>query len=451
MASQVSRRKAIKAGAAALAGVGAGARVAVQGQAPGVLTGTQAGRQYRGWVHSVPDPNPGALETLTMLPIGGRQVVVRTEATQCCYSNVGRVLGAENTWGGFGGARDDQGIIFGHGGVGVVEAIGPDVRGVSVGDRVIVGVTPECGKCHNCLRGRADMCLVLFGEPFDPILAVATMADGTEIVQDTNIGGHAELIVTLEEWCVTVFTDAPAVDLAMLHCVGGTGLGTTMTHAPVEPGADVVVFGCGPLGLSAVQGARIQGAGQVIAVDPIGYRRDVAVNVGATMAVDPAAEEDGLVEMLREQCRGETDRKFVGAKPIRGRQLGPDFIVEAVGGTRLPLPPEVEAPPDPTGILPLEQAFDLCPAGGHVMTTGVAQRGEVSFVGGRWANGGKTHHQSQFGGTHLKRDMPRYVRLLENGLYDARSLATSTYGVEQTGEAHQAVADRTTVAAIITF
>jgi S-(hydroxymethyl)glutathione dehydrogenase/alcohol dehydrogenase len=445
----VSRRKAIATGAAALAGVGSGALA--EGQAPGVLTGTQAGRQYRAWVHSVPDPNRGALETLTMLPIGGRQVVVRTEATQCCYSNVGRVLGVEGTRGGFGGARDDQSIIFGHGGVGVVEAIGPDVRGIAVGDRVIVGVTPECGQCHNCLRGRADMCLVLFGEPNDPILAVATRADGTEVVQDTNIGGHAELIVTLEEWCVPVFTDAPAVELAMLHCVGGTGLGTTMTHAPVEPGADVVVFGCGPLGLSAVQGARIMGAGQIIAVEPVAYRRDVALAVGATLALDPAAEGDGLVNTLRNLCRGAADRKFAGAKPVRGGQLGPDFIIEAVGGTRLPVPPQVEAPPDPTGILPLEQAFDLCPAGGHLMTTGVAQQGNVSFVGGRWANGGRTHHQSQFGGTHLKRDIPRYVRLLENGQYDAASLATSTFTVEQTGEAHQAVADRTTVAAIITF
>ncbi len=444
---RVSRRRAIGAGAAGL--VGAGAMLGAQGQAPAVVTGTQAGRRFRAWVHSVPDPNKGTLETLTMMPIGGRQVVVRNEATQCCYSNVARVLGTGNTRGGFGGAKDGQAIIFGHGGVGVVEAVGPDVRRVAVGDRVIIGVTPQCGECHNCLRGRADMCLVLFGNPNDPILPVARMPNGTEVVQDTNIGGHAELIVTLDEWCVPVFSSAPAVELAMLHCVGATGLGTTMTQAPVETGSDVVVFGCGPLGLSAVQGARIMGAGQVIAVEPVRVRREVALAVGATIALDPSAEGDGLVERIRELCKGPVDRKFSGRRARVGNQRGPDFIIEAVGGTRFT--PKVEAPPDPTGVLPLQQAWQLCPAAGHLVTTGVGQTGNVQFPAGQWANGAKTHHPSQFGGTHLKRDIPRYVRLLERGLYDATRLATATYRLEQTQEAHQAVADRTTIAAIITF
>jgi S-(hydroxymethyl)glutathione dehydrogenase/alcohol dehydrogenase len=256
---------------------------------------------------------------------------------------------------------------------------------------------------------------------------------------------------------VPVFTSVKPVELAMLHCVGGCGLGTTMTLAPVEPGSDVAVFGAGPVGLSAVQGARIMGAAQIIVVEPVRVRRELALRVGATHVFDPNTEGANLVPKIKDLCKGPTDRKLAGGRDYTANaahiaaNIGPDFIIEAVGYDRAR--PRVEAGPDPTGILPLQQVWQLCPTGGHICTTGVGfpAQATVSFPVNQWTNGSKTHHSSQYGGVNMMRDLPRYVRLIEKGLYDAKSLITSVYPIEKTLDAYQEVADRTTVTAMIVF
>ena len=338
--------------------------------------------------------------------------------------------------------------------MGIVEAVGPEVRRVQPGDRVIVAVTPQCGQCYHCLRGRADRCQFLAAVKAIPI---ATLRDGTQVVQAGNIGGIAELMVAFEESVVPVFTKVPPIELAMLHCVGGCGLGTTMTLAPVEPGSDVAVFGAGPVGLSAVQGARIMGAAQIIAVEPIRVRRELALKVGATTVLDPNAEGNNLVPKIKDLCKGQTQRKFAGGRDWTANRariaanIGPDFVIEAVGCDRAR--PKVEAGPDPSGILPLQQVWQVCPTGGHICTTGVGYppQATLALPVNQWTNGSKSHHSSQYGGVNMMRDLPRYVRLIEKGLYDAKSLVTSTYPLEKTIDAYQAVADRTTVTAMIVF
>jgi S-(hydroxymethyl)glutathione dehydrogenase/alcohol dehydrogenase len=448
-----------KKSAAAAAGAAFAAQSA-QGQSARGQSSALAGRKFKALVSHGFGRNTTSLQELTLLPISGRQVVVRTEVTQCCYTMAGRVMGTQDPPDPNGPQAapiindPNQPTIQGHGGVGIVEAVGPDVRRVQVGDRVIVAVTPQCGVCYHCLRGRADRCQFLAGNKAVPI---AAMADGTKVVQAGNIGGLAELMVANEESMVPVFTDARPIDLAMLHCVGGCGLGTTMTLAPVEPGSNVAVFGGGPVGLSAVQGARIMGASQVILVEPIRVRRELGLKVGATVALDPNVEGANLVPKIKDLCKGPTNRKFAGGRDWTANaariaaNIGPDFIIEAVGYDRAK--PKLEAGPDPTGILPLQQVWQTCPTGGHICTTGVGHppQATIAFPVNQWTNGSKTHHSSQYGGVNMMRDLPRYVKLIEKGLYDAKSLITSTYPLEKTMDAYQAVADRTTVTAMIVF
>src|SRR5207249_4828660 len=153
------------------------------------------------------------------------------------------------------------------------------VRRVQVGDRVIVNVLPHCGQCYGCLRGRRCMAFNA-GVPF------ADTEDGTPVIGSLNVGGMAELMVPYEESVVPVFTSVPPAQLSLLHCVSGCGLGMTTTMG-VFRGSDVAVFGAGPVGLSSMQGARILGAKQIIAVEPIKVRRDLALKLGATTALDP--------------------------------------------------------------------------------------------------------------------------------------------------------------------
>jgi S-(hydroxymethyl)glutathione dehydrogenase/alcohol dehydrogenase len=335
---------------------------------------------------------------------------------------------------------NEMAIIQGHGGIGVVEAVGPEVRRVRAGDRVLVSGTPQCGSCYHCLRGRADMCQFLSAIGADDLVPIADLSDGTPVFENSHIGGLAELMVTFEEWVVPVFTKAAVVDLEMvLSCVSVAGLGATLSPslAPVEAGSTVAVVGCGPLGLSAVQGARIAGASTIIAIDPIRARREVASRIGATHVLDPNAEGPKLVERVRALAAWPTDRLWSGGRNLGGRRpgAGADFVIEAAGADN--------ASPK------LEQAYQMCALGGHLITTSLV-RGNISFPGTQFTIGGVTHHPGQAGGASPMRDVPKFVRLLDEGQYNAKALATTVVPLERMLAAYEEVAYRTTITAIMT-
>jgi S-(hydroxymethyl)glutathione dehydrogenase/alcohol dehydrogenase len=433
---------------------------ALAAQGPAVITR----RRFKAWISRGNGSGRTTLQDVTLRPIGGRQVVVRTEATNLCYSNVPAVLGlqppaataaaAPSPLAIGSGARqmNEMAVIQGHGGIGIVEAVGPEVRRVQVGDRVCVSGTPQCGSCYRCLRGRSDMCQFLSAIGADDLVPIADLADGTPVFENSHIGGLAELMVTFEDWVVPIFTRADAVDLGMVcGCVSVAGLGATLSPslALVEPASAVAVVGCGPLGLSAVQGARIAGASTIIAIDPVRARRDVAQRVGATHVLDPNAEGDSLVQRVRALTAGPTDRLWAGGRNPGGRRpgAGPDFVIEAAGAEQVV--PKVERGPDPTGILPVQQAYQMCGLGAHLVTTSLV-RGTVSLPGTLFTIGGVTHHGGQAGGASPMRDIPRFVKLLEQRQYDAKSMVTRVVPLADMLAAYEEVAYRTTVTAIMT-
>jgi S-(hydroxymethyl)glutathione dehydrogenase/alcohol dehydrogenase len=464
----ISRRGLLKKGSAAAAAAAAlGSRSGAaqgQGQAPAVITN----RTFRAWISRGTGRGRTTLHDVRLRPISGRQVVVRTEACNLCYSNVGAVLGiqpappaapldsargANQAAVGLAGVNaNSMALIQGHGGVGVVEAVGPEVRRVQVGDRVCVSGTPQCGSCYHCLRGRADVCQLLGRNLPSDLVPVADLGDGTPVYSNSHIGGLAELMITFEEWVVPVVTKANAVDLGMvLSCVSVAGLGATTsgTLATVAPGSVVAVVGCGPLGLSAVQGARIAGASTIIAIDPIRMRRDLAMKVGATHVLDPNVEGTGLVERVRSLSNGPTSRAWSGGRDSGGRRsgAGADFVVEACGAEFVR--PKLEQGPDPTGILPMQQAYEMCNAGGHLVTTGLV-RGTIALPAFLFAIGGISHSGGQAGGANPMRDLPRFVSLLDSGQYNAKALATRVVPLADMLDAYEEVAYRTTVTAIMT-
>jgi S-(hydroxymethyl)glutathione dehydrogenase/alcohol dehydrogenase len=459
MRGQVSRRTVLKQGAAAAAGGAAGLLGGreVLAQAPAVATGAQAGRPFRAWVQQGAQ---AGVEDLRLLPLQPRQVLIRTEASAPCYTMVMRGIGgtpaippvgpAAGPGGGGGNAPAPQ--IQNHCGVGVVEAVSPDVKRVRPGDRVIVGVTSYCGQCYMCLRGRADHCqftmAVVGGFP-----SMAERADGTPVGASIGLGGLSELMVVYEEYTCPVFTDVPPAQIALLGDTVATGFAAGMCLMRIEPGADVVVLGAGAVGLGAVQAARVMGAGQVIVSEPVAHRRALAQQLGATTVLDPNAEGDGLVERIRELCKGPTDRWFAGGRGwdtlARNDNRGADFTIEAVGrtGDR----PAVEQPPDPTGVVPLRQAWEFTRRGGEIVYLGFGQPGEVSYPATAFANRGRTVHAGQQGGLNMMRDLPRFIRLVEKGDLDLISLVTSTWSLDETRQALQVLSDRTELAPVVVF
>src|SRR5215475_4313580 len=374
----MTRRGLLKKGAAAVAASAAGLLTA-SAQSPALVPR----RKFRAWISQGDGPGRTKLREVTLRPISGRQVLVRTEATNLCYSNAAAVLGQTQAAGvpspqsvlaAPAGTRrmNDMAVIQGHGGIGVVEAVGPEVHRVQVGDRVCVSGTPQCGSCYHCLRGRSDMCQFLSAIGADDLVAIADMSDGTPVYENSHIGGLAELMVAPEEWIVPLFTRADTVELAMVcSCVSVAGLAaaTSPNLAPVEPASGVAVVGCGPLGLSAIQGARIAGAATIIAIDPIRVRRELALRVGATHALDPNVEGNTIIQKIRELTVWPTDRLWAGGRNPAGRRpgAGADFVVEAAGADQVR--PKLEAGPDPTGIQPMQQAYQMCALGGHLITT----------------------------------------------------------------------------------
>lgn len=289
----VSRRRILKGSLAALGGAAAltSSGAEPQAQAPAVLTGAQAGRRFRALVGNAAT---GAVEELRLTALNAKHVLVRTEASAPCYTMVSNGIGGTPTIPRPApaatpanpppaGAAPRPGIAN-HTFVGIVEAVGSSVTRVRPGDRVIVGVTSYCGVCYQCLRGRADMCQFTFAISTFP--AFAERADGTPVGAQLGIGGLSELNVVLEEYTCPVFTDVPPAELSLLGDTVATGVAAAMCLFQVEPGSDVVVLGAGAVGSSAVQGARIMGASQIIPVEPIRRRRELVLTLGATAVLD---------------------------------------------------------------------------------------------------------------------------------------------------------------------
>ncbi len=226
---------------------------------------------------------------------------------------------------------------------------------------------------------------------------------------------------------------------------------------PIEPGSDVVVLGAGLIGMSAVQAARIVGAAQIIVSEPIAHRREMALQLGATTVLDPNAEGDGLVERIRELCKGPTDRWFAGGRggltpePPASRTL----IIEALTSqSRRLVARVIDRWWNCRLILQVSSRCnrrEFTRRGGEICYLGFGQPGEVSYQATGFANFGRTVHAGQQGGLNMMRDLPRLVKLVESGEFDLETIVTSTWSLDQTDQALQVVSDRTEMAPVVVF
>src|SRR5499427_5741523 len=221
---------------------------------------------------------PLTIETVEIDEPWGREVRVRTAATGVCHSDLHVVDGQ-------GRFPLDRPIVLGHEGAGIVEAVGAEVTTVRPGDHVVACLSGFCGNCPQCLSGHLNLCTG--GVMTRPDNAPPRLSQkGQPLRQFIGISSYAEKMLLHENSLVRIDPELPLDKAALVGCGVLTGVGAALRSSGLEAGQTVAVFGCGGVGLSIVQGARIGGASQIIAVDQFEAKEEIAKSVGATHTVN---------------------------------------------------------------------------------------------------------------------------------------------------------------------
>ncbi|MFJ8015121.1 Zn-dependent alcohol dehydrogenase [Streptomyces sp. NPDC096339] len=219
------------------------------------------------------------VDDMEAVGFGPGKVRIRIKATGLCHSDLSAMSGV---------LPQPAPFIPGHEGSGVIVDVGDGVTGHHIGDRVLVCWLPPCGHCPACKRGQGHLCLEAFGNVATPNFKRADNA----IFGFAGTGTFSEEMVVPAACAIPIPDDVPFDIAALIGCGVTTGLGAAINTAKVEAGASVAVIGCGGVGISVIQGAKVQGAAQIVAVDPVESRREAALRFGATEAVAPDAFDD---------------------------------------------------------------------------------------------------------------------------------------------------------------
>jgi S-(hydroxymethyl)glutathione dehydrogenase / alcohol dehydrogenase len=346
---------------------------------------------------------PLVLEDLPVPAIGPRDVLVRVSASGICHTDLNVIEGKSAL---------PLPIVPGHEACGIVEETGKDVRRVRPNDRVLASVTPACGDCWWCVNGMSNHC------ELNPAVKAAqrfTLHDGRTAGAVCGCGTFAEAMVVDEASLVPVRTSLADEELALLGCGVTTGLGAALNTAKVTPGSSVAVIGCGGVGQSVIQGARIAGAAVIIAVDPVAERRAGSREAGATHTVDPA-DGDPV-----DQVRALTHSR------------GADYAFEVVGRPEL-----------------MVQAFEMARTAGTVTLVGMpAVTDTLTLPAIKAVFSGKRLAGSVVGGSQILRDFPRFIGLAEAGKLDLGSMVSQRITLDEINKGidlvHRAEGVRTVV------
>jgi S-(hydroxymethyl)glutathione dehydrogenase/alcohol dehydrogenase len=336
----------------------------------------------------------------------GREILMRTIAAGLCHSDYHYLDGTLNR------ARP---VILGHEGAGVVEAVGPDVRDIGVGDHVVTCLVMGCGECIRCIGGEPTACLnpgvTKRSKGEQPRLTL----DGVSVGQMANVGSLSDHILLDERAVTTINTDIPMELACILGCAVVTGLGAVLNTANVQPGESVAVIGCGGVGLNVIQGARLARAGTIIAIDANPGKLVRARHFGATDTID-ASSVDATAAV----------RDITGA--------GADHVFEVVGRPAL-----------------VRQAFEMAAPGRSAYLVGIQSDDAELKLPVTGFRRGKKMVGVFMGDTNPRDDIPRYADLWRSGQLDLSGLISHTLPLDEVNRGFAMMMSGESARTVITF
>jgi S-(hydroxymethyl)glutathione dehydrogenase/alcohol dehydrogenase len=329
---------------------------------------------------------PLIIETVDLEGPKTGEVLVEIRATGICHTDEFTRSGA-----------DPEGLfpaILGHEGAGVVVDVGPGVSSLKKGDHVIPLYTPECRQCEYCLSGKTNLCQairVTQGQGVMPDGSSRFSVGGKKVFHYMGTSTFANYTVVPEIALAKIREDAPFDKVCYIGCGVTTGIGAVINTARVEPGANVVVFGLGGIGLNVIQGARLAGANMIVGVDLNASRKSLAEKFGMTHFVNPKEVEGDLVAYLVNLTKG-----------------GADYSFECIGNVEV-----------------MRQALECCHKGwGVSVIIGVAGAGQEIKTRPFQLVTGRVWKGTAFGGAKGRRDVPKIVDWYMNGKINIDDLIT---------------------------
>jgi S-(hydroxymethyl)glutathione dehydrogenase/alcohol dehydrogenase len=334
-----------------------------------------------------------------------REVKIKLAASGVCHSD----LSVQN-----GTLPLPMPIVCGHEGAGVVTEVGPGVTHVAPGDHVVISWVPQCGRCYNCSNGQPELCEVgMIGQASGGLLDGTSRftRDGSPVFQMSTVGTFAEETVIPAMGAVKIDSDIPLDKAALIGCGVLTGVGAAINTAAVKPGDTVAVVGCGGVGLNVIQGAKIAGASQIIAVDKVPLKLDLAKEFGATDVVD--ASDGDPVSAVKD---------LTPPTPLGPR--GVDIAFEVIGFSTT-----------------MQQALGMARRGGKMVIVGVPRMDDM-WTSSPFADyfiGVKTVIGCMYGSANVFRDVPRMASLYKQGVLKLDELVSRTIALDDVNGAFEAM------------
>jgi S-(hydroxymethyl)glutathione dehydrogenase/alcohol dehydrogenase len=354
---------------------------------------------------------PLAVQEVDLAEPKAGEALVRLVACGVCHTDMYTASGADPT--GYAPC------VLGHEGAGVVEAVGPETKLVRPGDHVVTLFAPECGECVHCLSPRTNRCLAIRdqqGLGFLPDGTTRLSRDGEPLRHFMGTSTFAEYAVLPEIALANVSPEAPLDGCAPFACGLSTGIGAALNTARVEAGTTVAVFGCGLVGLGAVIGARLAGAGRIVALDLSPERLEQAKHHGAT---DTRIADADTVAWIHSETGG----------------FGADYTFEATGNVAV-MREAVEAAREAWGLA------TVC---------GVAGKGEVLGVVPRLLITGRRVTGSSFGGVKGRTQVPQFVERWLAGEIDVESLISHRLTLDEVNNGFELMEAQDGIRSVITF